>query len=41
MVNAGYLIAALVVAAAFNFAPASYFELGDEAARTVPKVAFG
>jgi LemA protein len=30
-----------LVAAAFNFTPASYFELGDEAARTAPKVAFG
>ena len=30
-----------LVAAAFSFTPASYFELGDEAARTAPKVAFG
>ena len=30
-----------LVAAAFNFTPASYFELGDEAARAAPKVAFG
>ena len=30
-----------LVAARFGFAPASYFELGDDAARAVPKVAFG
>ena len=30
-----------LVAAAFNFTPASYFELDDEAGRTAPKVAFG
>ena len=30
-----------LVAARFGFTSASYFELGDEAARAVPKVAFG
>ena len=30
-----------LVAARFGFAPATYFELGDEAARAAPKVAFG
>jgi LemA protein len=30
-----------LVAAGFGFTTASYFELGDEAARAVPKVAFG
>jgi LemA protein len=30
-----------LVAAGFGFTTAAYFELGDEAARAVPKVAFG
>jgi LemA protein len=30
-----------LVAAPFGFTAATYFELGDEAARTAPKVAFG
>jgi LemA protein len=30
-----------LVAGSFGFTPATYFELGDEAARAVPKVAFG
>ena len=30
-----------LVAAQFGFTSASYSELGDEAARAVPKVAFG
>ena len=30
-----------LVASQFGFTPASYFELGDEAARTAPRVAFG
>ena len=30
-----------LVASQFGFAPATYFELGDEAARAAPKVAFG
>jgi LemA protein len=30
-----------LVAARFGFTPATYFELGDEAARAVPKVSFG
>jgi LemA protein len=30
-----------LVAARFGFTPASYFELGDEAARAAPRVAFG
>jgi hypothetical protein len=39
--NAVYIIGALAVAAGFGFTRASYFELGDEAARAVAKVAFG
>jgi LemA protein len=30
-----------LVAVSFGFTPATYFELGDEAARAAPKVAFG